>query len=36
MALKDSTEGYGIVSKVLHWGMALLILWQFLSASSRF
>lgn len=36
MALKDSTEGYGIVSKVLHWGMALLILWQFLSAASRY
>ena len=36
MALKDSTERYGVVSQVLHWGMALLILWQFLSASSRY
>ncbi len=36
MALKDNTERYGMVSKLLHWGMALLILWQFLSAASRF
>src|SRR5690554_598404 len=36
MALKDNAERYGIVSKVLHWGMALLILWQFLSAASHY
>src|SRR5690606_34487390 len=36
MALTDNTERYGMVSKVLHWGMALLLLWQFLSASSRY
>lgn len=27
----DSEAGYGLVSRVLHWGMALLLLWQFTS-----
>ncbi len=36
MALTDNTEHYGIVSKVFHWGIALLLLWQFLSASAHF
>ncbi|WP_236012258.1 cytochrome b [Marinobacter mangrovi] len=31
-AMRDNTERYGQVSRFLHWGMALLILWQFLSA----
>jgi cytochrome b561 len=34
--MKDNNERYGTVSRLLHWGMALLILWQFLSAASRF
>ncbi|RDX35408.1 cytochrome b [Kangiella sp. HD9-110m-PIT-SAG06] len=36
MSIKDNSERYGRVSRVLHWGMALLILWQFLSAASHF
>ncbi len=35
MAHKDSKERYGTISKTLHWGMAALLLWQFLSAASR-
>ncbi|MHC9511988.1 cytochrome b [Kangiella sp. M94] len=34
--MKDSREHYGKVSRILHWGMALLLLWQFLSAASHF
>ena len=34
--IKDTSTYYGRVSRVLHWGMALLILWQFLSAGSHF
>ncbi len=29
MALTDSTRSYGTVSRVLHWTMAALMLWQF-------
>ncbi len=36
MSLKDSREYYGKVSRILHWGMALLLLWQFLSAAAHF
>lgn len=36
MSLKDNTERYGQVSRILHWGIALLLLWQFLSAASHF
>ena len=36
MTIKDDNERYGKVSRLLHWGMALLILWQFLSAGARF
>lgn len=36
MSLKDSREHYGKVSRILHWGMALLLLWQFLSAAAHF
>ncbi|UJJ33257.1 cytochrome b [Halopseudomonas maritima] len=35
MSVKDSAARYGVVSRVLHWGMALLLLWQFLSAGAR-
>ncbi|MFA5596980.1 MAG: cytochrome b [Pusillimonas sp.] len=28
----DSAEKYGLVTRVLHWGMALLFAWQFTSA----
>lgn len=31
----DTPEGYGIVSRTLHWGMALLFLWQFTGAALR-
>lgn len=36
MTLTDNTDRYGGVSRVLHWGMAILILWQFLSAGAHF
>lgn len=36
MSYKDDNERYGQVSRILHWGMALLLLWQFLSAASHF
>jgi len=36
MTLSDNTDRYGRVSRALHWGMALLILWQFLSAGAHF
>lgn len=35
MSLKDSKERYGTVSKTLHWGMAILIVWQLIAAASR-
>lgn len=28
-SLTDSRTGYGLVSRTLHWGMALLFVWQF-------
>ena len=36
MAIKDNKERYGKVSRTLHWAMAILILWQFMSAAARF
>ncbi|ACV25524.1 cytochrome b [Kangiella koreensis] len=36
MPLKDNQNQYGTVSRVLHWGIAILLLWQFLSAASHF
>lgn len=35
MSLKDSREHYGSVSRFFHWGMALLIAWQFATAITR-
>lgn len=29
MKWRDDADSYGLVSKTLHWGMALLFLWQF-------
>lgn len=34
--MENNIEKYDKVSRFLHWGMALLILWQFLSAGSRY
>ncbi|MCP1727409.1 cytochrome b561 [Natronospira proteinivora] len=31
----DNTERYGTVSRVLHWGMGLVILWQLLTVLAR-
>lgn len=31
----DNRETYGTISRLLHWGMALLLGWQFLSAGSH-
>lgn len=36
MGRSDSSTRYGTVTRFLHWGMALLILWQFLSAAARY
>lgn len=33
--MKDNSNRYGSVSRFLHWGMALLLLWQFISAASH-
>lgn len=35
MSISDSNERYGQVSRILHWGMALLLLWQFISAGTH-
>lgn len=34
--MSDTTERYGAISRIFHWGMALLVLWQFLSAGAHF
>lgn len=31
----DNRSGYGLISRTLHWLMALLFLWQFISAIAR-
>lgn len=36
MPLLDNSERYGQVTRLLHWVIALLILWQFLSAGAHF
>ncbi len=35
LAVMDSSSRYGLVSRALHWGMALLFVWQFSSAAAR-
>lgn len=35
MQIWDDTNRYGTVSRALHWGMALLLLWQFASAGAH-
>lgn len=34
-SVMDCPDGYGIVSRVLHWLMAVLLVWQFTSAAAR-
>ena len=36
MAMEDSPTRYGSISRLLHWSMALLLVWQFLSALSHY
>ena len=36
MTIKDSPKKYGTISRMFHWIMALLILWQFLSAGAHY
>ncbi|MGD8175827.1 cytochrome b [Marinimicrobium sp. ARAG 43.8] len=31
----DSKERYGVITRVFHWGMAILIFWQMLTVASR-
>ncbi|WP_376692942.1 cytochrome b [Wenzhouxiangella sp. EGI_FJ10409] len=33
--IRDNQDTYGRVSRFLHWGMALLLAWQFLSAGAH-
>ena len=35
LTVMDSSTRYGLVSRALHWGMALLFVWQFCSAAAR-
>lgn len=35
MMVRDNRDTYGSVSRWLHWGMAVLLAWQFLSAGSH-
>lgn len=35
MQLHDSVDRYGTISRALHWGMAILIAWQFATAGAR-
>ncbi|XQU06975.1 cytochrome b [Halomonas sp. LY9] len=35
LTVMDSSTRYGLVSRALHWGMALLFVWQFSSAAAR-
>ena len=35
MIKPDNNDTYGTVSRALHWGMTVLIVWQFLSAGSH-
>jgi cytochrome b561 len=32
---RDTPERYGLISRLLHWGMAALILWQFLGMAVK-
>ncbi|UFN50380.1 cytochrome b [Roseomonas sp. OT10] len=34
-ALEDTPAAYGRVTRVLHWGMAVLLAWMFLTATAR-
>ncbi|MEO8748268.1 MAG: cytochrome b [Rhodanobacter sp.] len=36
MSIRDNSNRYGQVSRVLHWGIAILLLWQFSSAGAHF
>ena len=36
MSLNDSPTRYGSLTRLLHWSMALLLVWQFLSALSHY
>jgi len=33
--LQDTSDRYGLVSRVLHWGMTLILAWHFLGATCR-
>lgn len=35
LAIRDTHSRYGLVSRALHWAMALLFLWQFSGAAAR-
>lgn len=36
MSLNDSPKRYGSFTRLLHWSMALLLIWQFLSALAHY
>ena len=35
MSVLDNAQRYGAISRFLHWGVAVLLLWQFLSAATH-
>lgn len=35
MLHRDDTSRYGTISRCFHWGMALVVLWQFLTVGAR-
>lgn len=35
LAIRDNHSRYGLVSRALHWAMALLFIWQFSGATAR-
>lgn len=35
LPVMDNNQRYGLISRLLHWGMALLLVWQFTSATAH-
>ena len=35
LPIMDNSQRYGVISRLLHWGMALLFAWQFTSATAH-
>lgn len=35
LSIMDNSQRYGAISRLMHWGMALLFAWQFSGAAAR-